>query len=164
MAKVKKPKIEMTTKVGRPRFTIEDLYARNPDWEKKMMEIAQDGSSEVSARVLIGITPNEWESLIADSEEFRTTIIICRELCRHWWEETGRDLARGKIEGNSAVYIFNMKNRFGWRDKIEMSTDPDAPFQLETKQKTMTRDELIDACIERGIPLTMLEKVVENDS
>lgn len=34
------------------------------------------------------------------------------------WEKIGMDGARGEIEGfNATSWIFNMKNRFNWRDK-----------------------------------------------
>lgn len=39
---------------------------------------------------------------------------------RFTWEKIGKDLATGKIEGNATSYIFNMKNRYGWKDKHEI--------------------------------------------
>lgn len=39
---------------------------------------------------------------------------------KRWWTQLGKGLASGKIQGgNAAVYIFTMKNRFGWRDRVE---------------------------------------------
>ena len=46
------------------------------------------------------------------------------------WEDLGHRLAE---EGNAAVYIFNMKNRFGWRDKMEHSMDERKPIVLAYK-------------------------------
>ena len=49
--------------------------------------------------------------------------------CRHWWEEKGNEAMNGLIPGFIAsIYIFNMKNRFGWRDVI------DANIKSEHKQ------------------------------
>lgn len=149
--------------LGRPRYTIEELIEKCPDWDYKMREIAQDGGSEVSVIVHLGITRNNFETLIADSDIFSQTVKECKELCKHWWEECGKKLAKGEWQGNAAVYIFNMKNRFGWRDRIEMSTDPDAPFQLGSPQKQLTKEELIEECRAKGLPLTMFEKVVGDD-
>jgi len=37
------------------------------------------------------------------------------------WEEIGKKGAKGEIQGfNSASWIFNMKNRAGWRDRSEV--------------------------------------------
>ena len=52
------------------------------------------------------------------------------EKCRRWWETLGTNLAAGKKKGNAAVYIFNMKNRFGWRDKIETEIVQAEPFKF----------------------------------
>lgn len=47
--------------------------------------------------------------------------------CMRWWESLGCSLASGNRQGNAAVFIFNMKNRFGWRDKQEITgSDGDA--------------------------------------
>lgn len=39
--------------------------------------------------------------------------------CRVWWEKIGNTQAAGKLQGNATSWIFNMKNRFKWRDRIE---------------------------------------------
>ena len=50
--------------------------------------------------------------------------------CLRWWESLGNSLASGKRKGNAAVYIFNMKNRFGWRDRQETEIIQSVPFQF----------------------------------
>lgn len=46
---------------------------------------------------------------------------------KYFWEKVGNDGARGQIEGfNAASWVFNMKNRFKWRDKPE-----DEPIKVE---------------------------------
>jgi hypothetical protein len=43
--------------------------------------------------------------------------------CLKFWEKIGIAGALGKIQGfNAASFIFNMKNRFFWRDRLEPTT------------------------------------------
>lgn len=36
-----------------------------------------------------------------------------------WWCRLGRAGARGQVKIQPATWVFNMKNRFGWTDRIE---------------------------------------------
>lgn len=60
--------------------------------------------------------------------DFKQAKEVGTELSRLWWETLGRDnavnVSERDSEGNSSsrsmnapTWIFNMKNRFGWRDK-----------------------------------------------
>jgi len=101
--------------VGRPRTTTADLP---DDWHEIVRQCGQDGQSAVTIRCKLGIGMSAWETLLEDSEDFRETVKEAKALCEHWWEERGREMAMGS-EGNATVWIFNMKNRFGWKDKTE---------------------------------------------
>lgn len=106
----------MTRPVGRPRTTVNDLPA---DWMDIVRDCGQNGQSAVTIRCKLGIGISGWETLLEDSEDFRETVKEAKALCEHWWEERGREMAMGE-DGNATVWIFNMKNRFGWKDKTEM--------------------------------------------
>lgn len=99
--------------VGRPRTTVDDLPE---NWQEIMRECGQDGGSAVEVRCLLGIGESAWETLLQDSEEFQRTEKERQALCEVWWHRAGRKMVTGS-PGNSAVWIFNMKNRFGWRDQ-----------------------------------------------
>lgn len=105
----------MTNPIGRPRTTTADLPH---DWHEIVRQCGQDGQSAVTIRCKLGIGMSAWETLLEDSEDFRETVKNAKALCEHWWEERGREMAMGS-EGNATVWIFNMKNRFGWKDKTE---------------------------------------------
>jgi hypothetical protein len=108
--------MEAKRKVGRPRTTTDDLP---PNWKEIMRDVGQDGGSAVEARCLLGIAETAWNTLLEDSEEFRRTEKERQALCEIWWERRGREMAMGS-DGNATVWIFNMKNRFGWRDKQDI--------------------------------------------
>jgi len=106
----------MANPVGRPRTNIRDL----PDgWENIMREAAQEGASDVEVRCLLGIGESGWYTLIEDDDDFRRTVKQCKDLCQVWWERQGRKMSCGESDGNATTWIFNMKNRFGWKDKTE---------------------------------------------
>jgi len=118
----------MTNKIGRPRTTVDDLP---PDWRDIMLQLGQEGGSAVEVRCALGIGISAWETLLADSEDFRETEMQRQHLCESWWHSTGRRMVTGAIEkGSAPVWIFNMKNRFGWRDKQELSGPDGAPLQV----------------------------------
>lgn len=101
--------------VGRPRTTVDDLPA---DWEETLIDCGQSGGSAVEMRCMIGVGESAWGTLLEDSDDFRRTVKRAQALCEVWWERRGREMAAGD-DGNATVWIFNMKNRFKWRDKPE---------------------------------------------
>ena len=53
-----------------------------------------------------------------------------------WWSRLGRAGAVGKVKINPAVWIFNMKNRFAWTDRLE------ATGQIQTADLKLSRDQI----------------------
>lgn len=103
--------------VGRPRTTLQDL----PDnWREIVTECGKTGGSFAKMRVLLGINASAWGTLLTDSEEFRCAISAAKEASIVWWEDLGQGLASGKVDGNATSWIFNMKNRAGWRDQVQV--------------------------------------------
>ena len=42
---------------------------------------------------------------------------------RDWWEGIGRRQASGDCLGNSRTWFYNMANRYGWREKIDIEAE-----------------------------------------
>lgn len=125
--------------IGRPRTSIDDL----PEgWQQIIKDTGQEGGSEVEARCHLGITKDQWYTLLNDSVEFSETVKAAKALCEAWWETQGRKMVTGSIDGNATVWIFNMKNRFGWRDKqdVELTGKDGGPVQTLTTQFTDPQD------------------------
>lgn len=106
-------------KRGRPKVMLSDLPK---GWKESMLELASEGASELEIRItaLDGICHETWERLINENKEFSETVKRCRGLCQVWWEKVGRNGAAGAGEINPTTWIFNMKNRFDWRDKRDV--------------------------------------------
>lgn len=67
----------------------------------------------------------DWDTVEAYCKEFPEDfppqkLQEAMRLQQYEWEKLGLDGAKGKIDGfNAASWVFNMKNRFKWRDKPE---------------------------------------------
>jgi len=105
---------------GRPKSPL-DL----PEgWQQQILDLYEEGGSDVEARCLIyemreSFSNNLWNRWLEEEEEFWVTIKKGRELSEQWWRKLGRAGAEGKVAANATMWIFNMKNRFGWKDRIE---------------------------------------------
>jgi hypothetical protein len=125
---VKKPTAKAKPKpkanpVGRPRTTLADLPE---DWKDIITKCGTDGGSATEVRCLLGIGESAWATLLEDYPEFQRAEKERIALCEVWWERQGRRMTTDG-QGNATVWIFNMKNRFGWRDKQEVDhTSSDA--------------------------------------
>ena len=151
-AKATKRALGEANPVGRPRTTIEDLPA---DWKDIMMAEAQDGGGPTAYMVKLGIGHTAYDTLIADSEDFRNTLEACILLQKYWWETQGRKMAAG-ADGNATVWSLNMTNRFNWRSgRNEVVGDKTAPLQVDVKKQNLTKDELLAELQSRGLPTSI---------
>lgn len=72
---------------------------------------------------------------------FAQAIELGRELSEAWWLRWGRLAMMRKVpSGPTAYWIFNMKNRFGWRDRVELAGSEDAPLIIEQKLYLMEHE------------------------
>lgn len=56
--------------------------------------------------------------------EYADTKKIAFDLNRIYWEKAGRSIMfSGSKDVSPVVWIFNMKNRFKWRDNVDVTTD-----------------------------------------
>lgn len=87
------------------------------DWERIREEYAE-GASDVEIAKLLDMTEEQFYRTEADNQAFAIFVQKGRTLSKAWWYELSRRNVRSK-EFNTPLYIINMKNRFGWADKIE---------------------------------------------
>jgi hypothetical protein len=60
-------------------------------------------------------------------EELDTAI---RE-AKGFWEGIGRDQSIGKCMGNSRAWYYNMVNRYGWRERVDVKADVTGSVSVE---------------------------------
>lgn len=91
---------------------------KGPDWKALTEEYAQ-GASDVEIAVLLGISMSDFREMEKDIPEFASFAKKGRTLAEAWWISRSRHNLWNK-EFNTALYNFNMKNRYGWADKNEI--------------------------------------------
>ena len=106
----------MANPVGRPKTQLDELPAT---WKNDLLDLGKIGGSDVEMMVKIGVSKSLWKRLIKEEPEFCATVKEAQMHCEAWWIAHGRKMATDDGKGMPAVYIFNMKNRFKWRDKPE---------------------------------------------
>jgi transposase-like protein len=73
--------------------------------------------SEVCAE--LGIHKDTFFEWVKTYKEFSDAYKKGLELSEAWWTKLGRAGATGKAKIQPATWIFNMKNRFKWTDRVE---------------------------------------------
>lgn len=110
--------------VGRPRKTLNDLPN---NWKQLMLDSANDGGGRAEWQAILGISNNTWDGWMRNLEEFKVAVEEAKTLCQVWWEKQGRRLVTG-ANGNGTIWAINMKNRFGWGNKTNMSNGIEDPI------------------------------------
>ncbi len=100
-----------------------------------MLEVYEQGASDtvVRAQVLAGMGERTWYRLRDREPEFDEAVEAGRRLSQVWWEKIARDAVNRTMQTfNATLWIFNMKNRFGWRDVREQHTEVWAKTEVRT--------------------------------
>lgn len=129
---------------GRPKAKL-DLPR---GWQKKILDLYAEGASDIEIRSMIwewrkGFSDDLWYRWIKEEPEFAGVIKKGRILCQSWWEKEGRRGIKDKNFSHVGWYM-NMKNRFGWSDRHDHTTngkDVTGPVKVEI---TLPDDELLD--------------------
>jgi hypothetical protein len=98
---------------------VAGLTSNQTDLMKRVVEAYSEGAGDVEIARLLGITRRRFDELCAENESFAELVERGRTLAEAWWYEMARKgLFMEKF--NSTLLAFNMKNRYGWADKVEM--------------------------------------------
>lgn len=125
--------------VGRPKKTVEETLPEN--WQELIIEWMSEGCSkvEVRAKMLQEMRKNDPEATLSrglfwrwmnDNEDFLETIKEGQELSKSWWLNAAKEnliYTQGSDNRriDATLWYMNMKNRFGWTDRQDITTDGD---------------------------------------
>lgn len=138
--KSKKPAKLPPNKVGRPT-------SYKPEYCQLLLEHVCKGLSFESFGATIGVARDrvfEWAHM---HPEFADAKKRAQDESLLWWESQAIDGLRGDRNApfNSAVWIFNMKNRHGWRDNRDVTLQADIKVsQVRQELAAKTTEELLD--------------------
>jgi len=105
----------------------EDLSSLPENWKDIIIDLYKEGGSDVEVKALIyqwrGSFSNDlWDRWIEEEITFSETIKDGRQLAAAWWMRNGRENLRDKYFNYTGWYM-QMKNRYGWRDKSDITSD-----------------------------------------
>lgn len=97
-----------------------------PGMCNRLPEMFSEGQDVSVILVELGIARSTFYKWIKKYPEFKEAYEMGREHSKAYCTEIGWDLVHGKIKkGNTAAWIFMMKNKFNWQDKVEVDTASD---------------------------------------
>ena len=120
-------------------MTVTQLQTSNGiDWDA-LRDIYENGGSDVEIANALRISMREFLKMEKEIPTFARFVELGRTMSQSWWYSRGRKNLANK-EFNTALYNFNMKNRFGWADKVETSSNPaDDTLNADQMKSEITR-------------------------
>lgn len=88
------------------------------NWGEQLMEEYKAGASDVEVAAVLNITMATFNMNYKDNLLFKQLVDLGRGLSNAWWHSMGRKNLVNR-QFNTALWSFNMKNRFGWAEKSE---------------------------------------------
>lgn len=92
-----------------------------PEFDKLLLDHLSEGLSFASFAAVINVNRDTLYEWAKNIPSFREAKELGNDKSLLFWERMGMAGTVGKIDKfNTATWIFNMKNRFGWRDRQEV--------------------------------------------
>ena len=123
-----------------------------PEYCEMLIQHGASGGDIRGFCAIIGICPSTIYNWLSDKDKngnykypkFVRAKKICDEYSYMYWSELGKHGASGKLKGfNASAWIFTMKNKFGWRDRADITTNGEN-ISHEKKDEAITI-EFVDA-------------------
>lgn len=115
MRNTDKPELQPIGKGGRPR---KDLSELQPEWYTLVLTEMAEGASLDEIKTILNISNDLHTRWMEDEPEYSETIKRGIELSKAWWQKQGRTNLTNK-DFSATLWYMNMKNRFGWRDRVD---------------------------------------------
>ena len=87
---------------------------------EKARALLEQGYSKQATAGALGISVRTFYQWLEDHPQFSQAVEQGEAGSQKWWEDRGRESCAGD-SFNATVWVMTMKNRFGWRDKQEIT-------------------------------------------
>lgn len=116
-----------------------------PEFAKQLPSMFDNGESVVEVCVALGIRKDTFYNWCKKYPKFSDAYKEGLERSEAWWQRLGRAGALGSQKINPTTWIFNMKNRFKWTDRTEVSQTGDVTIREDKteKIKALTDEQLL---------------------
>ena len=102
-------------------MTAPSVVASGRSWAKEIVELYAQGYSDAEVAAHMKITVREYHQQINDNAVFSKLVEYGRTLALAWWESQAR-LNVGNKAFNTPLWVFTMKNKYGWADRVETTS------------------------------------------
>jgi hypothetical protein len=110
----------------------------------------------------LGICFDSYQKACRISDKFNEASKIGKISSEVWWTRLGQAGAIGKQDVSPAIWIFNMKNRFKWKDKIEQEINATTTNE-NLNVNVRAKDSDVEAAIERIKNQLIDEDYIDDD-
>lgn len=90
---------------------------------KDLPAMFENGEAVEEVACALGVTKKTFYNWLDTYPEFAEAYELGKQKSQAWWLKLGREGSNGSQEIQPTVWIFNMKNRLGWKDKVEVEQE-----------------------------------------
>ena len=101
-----------------------DSSNKSPSLLDLAKEEYSKGAGDVEIARLLGVTIARFHQMYEEIPDFAKFVDQGRTISQAWWYEQARKNLWNK-DFNQGLWGFNMKNRYGWADKVDTSDKTD---------------------------------------
>ena len=100
------------------------------EYANQLPDMFSNGEDVAEVCLKLGISRRAFYDWIEKHPKFKEGYELGKLASEAWWSKLGRAGAAGKVQIQPTVWIFNMKNKFGWRDQPEQVDETNSAQSL----------------------------------
>lgn len=107
-------------------------------WAEELVELYRQGCGDAEVAAEMQITIKEYHTQIGENSTFAKLVEFGRTLSLAFWEKQARLNINNK-QFNTPLWAFYMKNKHGWADKMDTTSQQEVALDLDTLREKVSR-------------------------